>query len=410
MGRLAFAAAAFALALLPRLSPLLAGTAFADDFSHLPEGHLQSYRFLDWAELALWRWVFGPSYLVTAAPKIIGALYTAILCVLLRAFFLRFKLPVWPVLLVPLHPLWSVFIAWHVCAVYPLSLALIVGGYLLLLRDQKALGTILIALGVSGYQVHAGLLPALWFIDRDKRRAAWSSAGVALYLLMTIAAKFAGLATWGDRGLSLANLQLRAPIDNLAVLTQPLLSFYATKEIAWRLWWLPFVLLALASWKRGWMMIAPLLAALVVVPLNVAVTGPRVTAAIWIALLIAIAPLLRHRAVVAIAALVLIPITLADAHNRTIAWRIDQQTRAAMRGEVTYAFGGAAAQFDGRPIVMQNFRPVTPREYSNVVQSPFWFLSNARKVNTLTLSRIDGRNAFASWMYEGNGTRVLIHR
>lgn len=405
-----FALAAFALALLPRLSPIAAGAAFADDFVHLPQGHLESYRFLDWGELALWQWVFGPGYLLTVAPKIIGALYTALLVVLLRAFLLRLEMPAWPMLLVPLHPLWSVFITWGVCAVYALSLALIVGGYLLLMRDQRTLGLVLIALGVSGYQVHAGLLPALWLLDRNLRRAAWSAGGVVLYLIATRIAALAGLTTWGGRGMSLDNMraQLHAALDNLGVITQPLLSFYGSEPVAWRFWWLPFLLPALLLRRSAVNLAAPLVAALIILPLNVAPTGPRVAAAIWIALLLAIAPLLRNRLAVAALALLLIPITLVDAHRRTIAWRIDRATRAAMRGEVVLAYGGTHARFEGRPIVMQNFNAVTPRDYSNVVQKPEWFLDRARRVDNVTLPRVDGETAFASWMYDGATTYVLI--
>ncbi|HEY0142838.1 MAG TPA: hypothetical protein VGF48_18200 [Thermoanaerobaculia bacterium] len=404
-----FALAAFALALLPRLSPLLAGTLFADDFVHLPRGHLESYRFLNWGELALWQWLFGPAYLQTIAPKIIGALYTAVLLVLLRAFLLRVNLPAWPMLLVPLHPLWNVFVAWNVCAVYVLSLVLIAGGYLLLMRDQKTPGVVLIALGVSGYQVHAGLLPALWLLDRNVRRAAFSAGGVLLYLISTKIAALTGLTTWGGRGMSFENVraQLGAAIDNLAVMTQPLLSFYGSEPIAWRFWWLPFVIVAVLLRRSAVHLAAPAVAALVILPLNVAPTGPRVAAAIWIALLLAMIPLLRNRLAAAALALLLIPITLADAHNRTVAWRIDQATRAAMRGEIVIA-PGTPARFEGRPIVMQNFNAVTPRTYSNVINWPEWYLGRVRRVDGLTLERIDGQTPFASWMYEGNTTYVLV--
>lgn len=411
MGRLSlFAVTAFLLALLPRLSPLVAGTLFADDFVHVPRGHLESYRFLNAIELAFWQWVIGPGYLQTFVPKVVGAIYTAALMLLLRVFLLRANLPVWPVLLVPLHPLWNVFVAWNVCAVYPLSLVLIVGGYLLLMDGHRTLGIVLIAFGVSGYQVHAGLLPALWMIDRNWRRAAWSCAGIAVYLIVTQLFALAGLATWGGRGLSLATLQFKAAIDNLAVLTQPLLSFYGSEPVAWRFWWLPFVLLAIALRKSAWQVAAPVVAALVIVPLNVAATGPRVTAAIWIALLLAVAPLLRNRIAVAVVALVLLPITLVDAHNRTVAWRIDLAIRKAMHGRVIYAFGGKAAQMRGRPIVMQNFHSLTPREYSNVIHWPEWFFDDEEPGRANELQRIDGRTPFASWQHEGETTYLQIHR
>jgi hypothetical protein len=161
----------FAAALLPRLSPLLSGTVFADDFVHLPIGHLLSYRFLNCAELAFWQGLFGSDYLLGSAPKIIGALYTAGLCTLLRSTLrgwgARGRLAALLPLVLPLHPIWNTFVAWNVVTVYVLSLLLIVLGYRCLGRNSEwtTLGVLLMSAGISGYQVHAGLLPALIYAE-----------------------------------------------------------------------------------------------------------------------------------------------------------------------------------------------------------------------------------------------------
>jgi hypothetical protein len=414
----AFGFAALAASLLPRLGPILAGTCFADDFIHLPSGHLLSYRFLNWAELALWQAVFGPDYLLTSAPKIVGALYSTAVCLLLRRFLLRCGTRETTAIVVPLalvlHPLWNVFIALNVATVYLLSLVCILGGYLLLMRGKSVPGIVTIALGVSGYQVHAGLLPALMFLEwfgalrtfgppvgggggpevrkaPPWRRLIECAASVLLYLAVTRIAALAGLDTWGSRGLGLAHFreQFHAAMDNLATITQPLLSFYLGTGAAWRAWTWPFLLLAVLAllFVRRWpAALAPLalpaLAALIILPLNTAPTGPRVAAAIWMATLLAVVPLLdrgRHAWIgVAVIALLALPIALADNANRVRAWRQDLAVLdVVLKGgaKTVVVRNVAAPPPAGRPIVMQNFQPVTERDYSNTCHWAEWFFA-----------------------------------
>jgi hypothetical protein len=382
----------FLAALLPRLSPLLSGGPFADDLVHLPEGHLASYRFLNYFELGLWRFVFGPDYLLGRAPKIIAALYTAALCFALRAVLrswaerprIEFSILA---LLIPLHPLWNVFIAWHVAGVYVLSLLLIVTGYALLAARPTA-GVLLIALGVSGYQVHVGLLPALLFAEFSLRRTPLvrrvlqCAAAVALYIVATKITALAGLQTWSGRGLGLAT-SLRPLTNNVALLTQPLLSFYVGMAAAWRWWPLPFAVLAAiaaTTRPRRWAFAAvvlPVAAGGVILLQNTSASGPRVAAAIWIATLLAAIHSRPATIALALVAAMAIPITLTDAANRTRAWRADQQILAQLPAGAPVAIvrSNANVPVEARPIVMQDYQPVVWLDYSNVHSQPEWFFA-----------------------------------
>ena len=432
-----WAAAYFAAALLPRLSPLVAGVLFGDDFIHRPEGHLQSYRFLNYAELSFWELLFGPRYLMGAAPKIIAALYTTGLCAALRASLREWgaapRVANLLLLLLPLHPLWNTFIVWNSTGVYVLSLLLIVLGYRWLSRAgaRFTIGAILMmAVGISGYQVHLGLLPALVFaeivLSEEKlrswpriaaRRVLACGAAAGLYFLATKLALFAGLETWGGRGLAsnvtgvMGFSAIHRVADNLAVITQPFLSFYGGLEAAWRLWTVPYLVtavltvLVLSAGRRFaaatttalLTLVLPLSAASVVVALNFPPSGPRVAAAIWIATLLATLPFLqrldamRRWPVAAMAVLFIalaLPVTLTDAKNWRRAWEADPRTANAILQQwgsasgVTIAIHGTDLRrplpedWESRPIVMQNFTPVTPFEYSNIVYYPEWMLAS----------------------------------
>jgi hypothetical protein len=452
-----------AAALLPRLSPLLSGTLFADDFVHLPIGHLLSYRFLNCAELAFWQAIFGSDYLLGSAPKIIGALYTAGLCLALRSTLrkwgARARVAALLPLLVPLHPIWNTFVAWNVVTVYVLSLLFLLLGYRCLGRNAEwtTLGILLMSLGISGYQVHAGLLPALIYAEGMlsakktvlSRRLLACAAAVLLYLGMTALAGSLGVNTWGDRGVAASLTDparvegaLRAAVGNLATITQPLLSYYAGLHAAWRYWSIPFLLLAIATavvlYARASLpriataaiatVALPLLAAAVILPLSFTPTGPRVAAGIWLATLLAALPLLQHLdtrrfalpALATLFALTALPPTLTDAANRTRAWRTDQQTLAAItaRGATTITLyrdptpATMPSEWKTRPVVMNSFDPVTPFDYSNVINNPDWYLRSAG------LQVIPGqypnptgfreRSVFAAWAPQPDTTIVIV--
>lgn len=443
-------AAYFAAALLPRLSPLLSGALFADDLIHRPEGHLQSYRFLNFAELWFWQFVFGPRYLSGAVAKIIAALYTTGLCVALRATLREWDaaprvaglLP----LVVPLHPLWNTFIAVPVAGVYAVSLLLIVIGYRLIPRRLGA-AVLLMALGISGYQVHVGLLPGLIFaelvLSKEKRRLRVAVrrclacvAAMAVYFAAIKLAAWAGLQTWGGRGLasSFSGLAggaspVKAIADNLGVITQPLLSFYGGVAAAWSFWWVPFAVacvlsgIAFRSIRVALLaLLLPLSAASVVLLLNVPATGPRVTGAIWLATLLALLPFLEQRrwAMPLFAALFIalsLPVALTDARNRTLAWQADQRTVAAIGAPAgtrveLYQSAVRPAVPQGRPIVMQNFEPVFPSDYSNVIHRPVWLFQwygfDVADVGTAMPRPPAQRSDLAEWRHEPSERRVLF--
>ena len=453
-----WAAAYFAAALLPRLSPLLAGALFADDLVHRPEGHLLSYRFLNFGELWFWELIFGRTYLWSATAKVVAALYTAGLCAVLRSSLrdwgaeprVASLLP----LLVPLHPLWNTFVAWTAAGVYALSLLLIVFGYRLLTRRaespsfQMVAGILLIALGISGYQVHVGVLPALVFAEivlSDEKRRIWlrvaakrfvaCAAAVVVYFLAIKIAAIAGVKTWGGRGLasSLSELAggrsaLQVITDNLGVITQPLLSFYAGIGAAWSFWLVPYVIVCVLSaiaLRRHYFLamlalLLPFMAASVVVVLNVPATGPRVTAGVWLAMLLAMLPFLQYRrwAMPLFAALfiaIALPVTLVDAQNRTRAWNADLRTVAAIPKGATvelYETDTLALAWKGRPIVMQNFEPVTPLDYSNFRHNPDWLLQwsgfDVVAIGTPMPRPATHRSEVAEWRVESSARRVLL--
>jgi hypothetical protein len=387
----------FALAFGPRISPIRAGTAFADDLEHTPIGHLQSQRFLNFGELAFWQAIAGPRYLIGSTPKIVACVYSAFLCLVLRFVLIRFGVrpgaATAVAVLVPLHPIWNTFIIWNVTGVYVLSLLVIVLGYGLLTREALPAtigGILLIALGVSGYQVHAGLLPALVLAERPRplvRRLAACAGAVLVYLAVV---RVAGYPSWGNRGLGgNALAQLQPLTDNLATVTQPLLSFYLGIEVSWRFWLLPLAAMAtvIAFVTRSAVaaaapLILPVLAAAAILPLNVSPTGPRVAAAIWLATLVAAVPLLDRAWVCALIAAILIPVSVADSRNWTRGWEGDLETVTAIRDfwmqrgvdpatvsiEIAREVrrGEVPAAWRGRPVVLENFQPATPWSYSTL--------------------------------------------
>jgi hypothetical protein len=454
----------FAAALLPRLSPLLSGTVFADDFVHLPIGHLLSYRFLNCAELGFWQGLFGSGYLLGSVPKIVGALYTAGLCTLLRSTLRRWgargRVAALLPLVLPLHPIWNTFVAWNVVTVYVLSLLLIVLGYRCLGRNSEwtTLGILLMSVGISGYQVHAGLLPALVYAELtlSPETSGWRRIGtsrvlacavaVALYAAMTLLAAALGVTTWGDRGVAAGLTDparlggaTRAAISNLAAITQPLLSYYAGIHAAWRFWTVPFLLLGIATVMYAKTTIRraiieaiaivalPLIAAAVILPLSFIPTGPRVAAGIWLATLLAALPLLQRldtrRLTLPVAAalfvLCALPPTLTDAANRTRAWQADQNTLAAMTAPWTAAglkpddvivivshdatIATMPPAWQTRPVVMNSFEPVTPFDYSNVIHTPEWYLRasgfHVRPTSAAHLPVSTWRSELASWTH-----------
>jgi hypothetical protein len=437
----------FALALGPRLSPIRAGTAYADDLDHPPIAHLESQRFLNYGELTFWRAIFGPRYLIGSAPKIVACVYSALFCLALRFVLGRFGVPLAAAtavaVLVPLHPIWNTFILWNVTGVYLLSLLLIVGGYWLLTREATPTtvgGILLIALGVSGYQVHVGLLPALLLAERPRHFVRRLAACAAAPLLYLVTVRVVGYPSWGNRGLG-GNVadNLQPLTDNLATVTQPLLSFYLGIEVSWRFWLVPLAALAIAIAfvKRSAVaaaapLVLPVLAAAAILPLNVSPTGPRVAAAIWLATLVAAVPLLERRWVCVLGAAILIPVSVADSVDWTRGWEGDLQTERAIRGfwtdrgvdpatvsiEVTPEVrrGEVPADWRGRPVVLQNFQPATPWSYSTVRFRPDllfrafgWPLVVSRSTPP-PVSHPVYRSVFAEWTHDVEHRRTYLTR
>ena len=461
--RLGWLALYFAAALLPRFQSLTHGVVFADDLVHRPRGHLESYRFLNYVELWLWQHVFGPRYLLTAIPKVVGSIYTALLCLTVRRSLLAWGAPlalaaVLP-LFIPLHPIWTTFIVANAATPYVLSLLLIVCGYLIV-STRSGLGTlaaagVLIAAGISGYQVHIGLIPALLFAEFVlrglaprplARRLAATAAGVAIYAVACAIAAALGVETWGGRGVSLQVLNaarvtaaVHAITDNIAIVTQPVLSFYGGVVASWRAWMVPFFALALLTAvlaRRKMFALAPFLvpvcAAFPIVPLNELPTGPRVAAAIWIAAVISTLPLLlraspRSLAIIVVAAsIVIVPVIVADCINGVNAWNDDRAAVSAISAYWDWAgvpreqivvtveralTPGDPAAWPSRPIVLQNFHPVTSWDYSNLQLHPDWLFEayGFRYHPSPPRSwKASAHSIAAEWMHDPSGRRTLV--
>jgi len=200
LGSLFWLTAIFSSALLlPRLSGLLSGTALWEDWGHPPVVHLESYRPIAAAELALMRGLFGSDYLIGIAPWFVATLYLAfglaLMVRLLSQWGIDSRVPVVLGVILALHPMFNEFLNWHVLSSSWLAVPLSALGVWLAIEPNRVwprlMGLVLIALAGATSQL-AVMLPAMLvlgellhlgvkrFVTLDRARLLWRLAAVAV--------------------------------------------------------------------------------------------------------------------------------------------------------------------------------------------------------------------------------------
>jgi hypothetical protein len=321
------------------MSPILENVLKAEDFNHLPEGHLISYRPLLYVDLLFWNYLLGKQYLLTAAPKVLAGIYISVTGLLSVSLLRRWNIPISVAIVTPIfyfsHPVLNEISLYNVEAPYNLSILLIVLGYLIL-KDALSYSRIvpaifLLALGLSSYQIHSILLiiliagefaikrltnlPFTWY--ELLRKLAIMLIAVFLYwVYIKFSQTFLGIHSWGDRGfISFSSMQLADYISDkwhgitnmYANLFQAIISFYWGKNAAFQIWeqipiGLSVITLLISLYNKRSVydtvlfvslpIFFPLLAAFVLLPLNVTPMGWRICGPIVYAFIISLVPIL----------------------------------------------------------------------------------------------------------------------
>lgn len=328
----------YVLWIIPRISPLFANVLFADDFVHDPHWHLLSFRPLLYADLWFWNHFLGADYLMTATPKVLAGIYLSLTGLLTVDLLRRWGIPLMVAVAIPVfyisHPIINELSLWNVVAPYNLSLLLIVLGYWVLGDASSSVRVLsavsFIALGISGYQIHAGLPPVLIIGEvllkrlggipcsraEIMRKIAVFATALVAYLVYVEVSRWLGYSSWGNRGLSslwTASLpdyfsdKWHGISNMFANVFQSLISFYFGMETSWHAWkWVP-IIVGLATMASGIYagrsrtdimlfsvtpVLLPGLATLVLLPLNVTPSGWRVCGPVLYAFCLALVPVL----------------------------------------------------------------------------------------------------------------------
>lgn len=155
----------FAVALLPRLSLILAGVAYADDWGHSYVSHLESYRPLAALELWFWQSVFGPDYLMSKVPRVLSAMWYALAFTMLAQWASRIGIRLIPIAMTAVtalvHPAFNELILWGVLSTVSLATATATFGIVLVYTSmngwRRVLGLALVCAAVAGSQVLAAI-------------------------------------------------------------------------------------------------------------------------------------------------------------------------------------------------------------------------------------------------------------
>lgn len=167
----------FAAALLPRLSLILAGVAYADDWGHSYVSHLESYRPLAALDLWFWQSVIGPDYLIMWEPRVLAALWYSVGITLLVAWLKDLGVPLMLAcgagLGVLLHPAFNELVLWGVLSSLALSTTLCCAGVLLAYRGLttgvRVAGIALVSIAATGSQLLASFGAACVVIEMAAR-------------------------------------------------------------------------------------------------------------------------------------------------------------------------------------------------------------------------------------------------
>jgi len=333
------AAVYFLLWYAPRIAPVKANVLMADDFTADPSVHLLSYRPLLYADLWFWNHVLGKGYLMTVMPKILAGIYSSLIAILTLDLLRRWRIPLLISSIIPVfylsHPIVNELSLWNTIASCNLSILFILLGYWVMgdaLSLRRSIPAILfMTLGVSGYQIYAGLFAVLMigeyvikniynipFPPREAvRKTAVIIVALAIYALyVKISQSVFGLYDFGHR--SFISFESAAMADftyakwhgmsnMFANVFQPLISFYFGVEASWRAWkWIPvglgFLTLVISLFARRsgtdtvlfglTPIFLPALATLILLPMNATPSGWRVCGPVLYAFSLSLVPAL----------------------------------------------------------------------------------------------------------------------
>jgi hypothetical protein len=258
-----------------------------DDLVHVPAGHLTSYRPLFFADLWLWNHLFGPDYLQTIVPKLLGGIWTVLLALLTANILRRRSSSVVVYAGIPLlflsHPIVNELTLFNVMVPAMLSMLLAVLAFVVIEKQltlrRGAAATLLLAGSISGYQINLTVFALLVVfaatadvvsgraasVKRLMLSAAVLASAVLLYLgYVAASVHLMGIRSWGARGLiapegfrlaEVVHVKWHGATNMLAGVTQPGLSWFLSAEAAWRMWSIPFAVLGLlfvagVAWRR----------------------------------------------------------------------------------------------------------------------------------------------------------------
>ena len=151
-------------ALAPRLSLILAGVAYADDWAagyNTVQAHLASYRPVSAGELWLMQSILGEDYLTLRLPKLLSAIWYALSLTLLMHIALIHRVPRFLFLLLGLatllHPAFNELILWGVLSPFAMGSMLSVAGAAIVYGSgsfkYRAAGIILMCMGAAASQM-----------------------------------------------------------------------------------------------------------------------------------------------------------------------------------------------------------------------------------------------------------------
>ena len=261
---------------IPRISPIQENVLMLDDFFQKPVGHLYSFRPLLFAELGFWNSMFGKGYLTSATPKLLAGVYLSFISLVTVALLRRWGVSLLIASLIPIfyisHPIINEFSLWNILVSCNLSILLILLGYYVM-EDASSprriiLGVIFMTLGISGYQIHVGLLPVLFIGELAIKRAAlvrypvkdaakkmvFLGMVLMLYLAYVIISRLyisMHMTDLPDKRWLFSLMDITNPslinakwhcMSNMYVnLFQPLISYYFSVKTSWHAWkWIPF--------------------------------------------------------------------------------------------------------------------------------------------------------------------------
>lgn len=264
-----------AAALLPRMSLILAGASYADDWAHTYEPHLQSYRPVAALELWTMQSVFGPDYLTFKLPKFVAAFWYAMSLTVLMRVARGFAVPA-PLIgalgvAALLHPIMNELILWGVLSTLAFVTFLSILGAALVFRGGgigwRAAGVVLLCLGAAGSQLGVTIgaclvvaelasLGVRCFVGLGRQELLWRFAMVMLPPVVAVAVLLGmrlglGYVDFGSRSIGLSSPTLAGWLhDKFHVYSNAIANLYQAPvgvvfghDLALRAFW-PVVLLS----------------------------------------------------------------------------------------------------------------------------------------------------------------------